>query len=132
MVEFGIAGSLILLVLMAIMEFGNALYAYNVVTNAARLGARYAIVRGSMCTFADCPATSSGVQTYVRSVSPNINANNLTVTTTWSQGADTDCQTSPYQSAGCLVTVTVSYPFQSVGPFGNMTIASTSQMYISR
>src|SRR5260370_21873630 len=95
MIEFGIAASVILFVLLAIMEFGRALYVYNLVANSARAGARYAIVRGSMCSFADCPATNASVQTYVRSISPNIDTSSLTVTA--SSAAAVACQSAPYQ-----------------------------------
>ncbi len=132
MVEFSIAATVLLFVLLAIMEFGQALYVYNLVTSGARLGARYAIVHGSMCTFATCPASSDDIQTYVRGVSPNINPAWLTVTATWSAVPADECNTAPYKSPGCLVTVTASYPFQSFGPFKAMSITSTSAMYISR
>jgi Flp pilus assembly protein TadG len=132
MVEFSIAASVLLFVLLAIMEFGQALYVYNLVTSGARLGARYAIVHGSMCTFANCPAISADIQTYVRGVSPNINPASLTVTATWSAVPSDSCNVAPYKDPGCLVTVTASYPFQSFGPFRTMAISSTSKMYISR
>lgn len=131
MLEFVIAAPVILTVLIAIMVFGNALYAYNLVTNAARLGTRYAAVRGADCSFADCPATTTSVQNYVRSVSPNIVASSLTVTTTWSAGTQDACTVAPYQSPGCLVTVQTSYPYLAIGPFTLMTLSSSSQMYIS-
>ena len=132
MVEFSIAATALLFVLLAIMEFGQAMYVYNLVTNGARLGSRYAIVHGSMCTFANCPAGSADIQTYVRSVSPNIDTSQLTVTTTWSAVPADSCNTSPYKDPGCLVTVVASYPIQSFGPFHAMAISSTSKMYMSR
>ena len=132
LVEFGIAASLVFIVLLGIVQFGNALSIYNLVSNAARLGTRYAIVRGSTCTFAECPVTASAVQTYVRSVTPNVNSSSLTVTTAWSADAVDGCNTSPYQAPGCLVSVTVSYPLQAVWPLNAVTISNTSQMVISR
>ncbi len=132
MVEFSIAATALLFVLLAIMEFGQALYVYNLVTSGARLGARYAIVHGSMCTYVGCPASSTDIQAYVRGVSPNITPASLTVTATWSAVPADACNTSPYNGPGCLVTVTASYPFQSFGPFRAMAISSTSKMYISR
>ncbi len=132
MVEFSIAATVLLFVLLAIMEFGQAMYVYNLVTSGARLGARYAIVHGSMCTYTGCPATSDSIQTYVRGVSPNIDPASLTVTTTWSAVPADACNTAPYNGPGCLVTVTATYPFQSFGPFQAMSVSSTSKMYISR
>lgn len=132
MVEFSIAATVLLFVVLAIMEFGQAMYVYNLVTNSARLGSRYAIVHGSMCTFANCPASTADIQTYVRSISPNIDTTHLTVTTTWSAVPADSCNTAPYKDPGCLVTVVASYPFQSFGPFRAMSISSQSKMYISR
>lgn len=135
MVEFTIAATLLLFVLLAVMEFGQAMYVYNLVTNDARLGARYAMVRGSQCTFSDCPATQTTIQNYVRSVSSNINTNNLTVTATWATVPADGCVNAgpPANGPGCLVTVTAKYPFQTFGSVPlNINISSTSKMYISR
>jgi len=132
MVEFSIAATVLLFVLLAILEFGQALYVQNLVTNGARLGARYAMVRGSMCTFANCPVTSDDIQTYVRSVSANIDTSQLTVTATWSAVPADSCNTAPYKDPGCLVKVVASYPLQSIGPFRAIAITAQSQMYISR
>ncbi len=132
MVEFSISATVLLFVVLAIMEYGQVMYVTNLVTSGARLGARYAIVHGSMCTFANCPASSDDIQTYVRGVSPNITASSLTVTTTWSAVPADSCTAAPYKGPGCLVTVTASYPVQSFGPFHGLSISSQSQMYISR
>lgn len=132
MVEFTIAATVLLFVMIAILEFGQALYVYNLVTNDARLGARYAMVRGSNCTFTECPATSDSIQTYVRSLSPNIDTSKLAVKATWSFVPADSC-TVVSNGAGCLVTVTASYPFQTFGTLPlNINITSTSKMYISR
>jgi len=131
MVEFSIAASVLLFVLLAIMEFGQAMFVYNLVTNDARIGARYAIVRGSMCTFTGCPATSPSIQTYVQSISANVDTSQLAVTTTWPGTPGGSCTTTT-NAPGCLVVVSVSYPIQSFGPFHAMSISSQSQMYISR
>lgn len=131
MVEFSIAASMLLFVLLAIMEFGQAMFVYNLVTNDARIGARYAIVRGSMCTFTECPATSPSIQTYVRSVSANVDTSQLSVITAWPGTPALSCTTTS-NAPGCLVVVKVSYPIQSFGPFHAMSITGQSQMYISR
>ena len=43
--EFGLVLPLLVLLFMAIFDFGRLIYAYNTVSNAARAGARTAVVR---------------------------------------------------------------------------------------
>ena len=136
-VEFAFAAMALLLFVFGILEFGRALYTYHTVSNLARLGTRWAIVRGSGCTtqnvLDNCPATPTEVQTYVQSQAfALMNTSNIIVTTQWPGTPSATC--SGTNSRGCLVSVTVSYPFQfwvpligSQGP----TISSTSQMIIS-
>jgi Flp pilus assembly protein TadG len=131
LVEFALAGMLGSLFLFAIIDFGRAIFTYNLVANGARLGTRYAMVHGSACTLAGCPAQPSDVQTYVRSKSSGVDTSSLTVSTSWAAG--TNCTTSPYKGPGCLVTVTVSYPFKYILPFvKTVTMSSTSKFVISQ
>ncbi|MFN2459636.1 MAG: TadE/TadG family type IV pilus assembly protein [Candidatus Velthaea sp.] len=133
LVEFGIASTIVLTLIFGIVDFGRALYTYHLVSNAARLGSRYAIVHGSDCTATDCPADATAIQTFVRTQAPGIDPNALTVTTTWSNTAG--CRGAPFTSAGCLVAVQVSYPFTFLVPLlPSFTLAmnSTSQMIISQ
>ena len=132
--EFAIVSTIVITLIFGIVEFGRALYTYHMVSNAARIGTRYAIVRGTNCTQtrAGCtPATSSDIQTYVRSVSPVVDTNSLSVSTTWSSSPD--CIVAG--GAGCIVTVTASYTFSSPIPLLNMAsipMSSTSQMVMSQ
>ncbi|MBC5811545.1 MAG: pilus assembly protein [Candidatus Eremiobacteraeota bacterium] len=133
LVEFALVIPVAILLLFGIIEMANAVFAYDLVTNAARLGARYAIVRGSDCSVSGCPATSASIQTYVQGLSSGVNTASLTVTTTWS--ANGTCKTAPYQAAGCLVTVNVSYPYSLImHPIvkSGWTMTSTSKMIISQ
>jgi Flp pilus assembly protein TadG len=140
MVEFVIAASALLLILFGIIEFGRVLYIYHTVSNAARIGSRWAIVRGSGCTVLDhCNATSADVQTYVQSVVPMVDSNTMTVTATWSSQASPTAacdETDPSgnNASGHNVCVTVTYPFNFAVPFVStqaLTLTSTSQMVIS-
>lgn len=129
--EFALMIPVVFAVLFGIIDFGRALYTYDLVTSAAMIGSRYAMVHGPNCSGAPaCSATSTDIQTYVRSTVSGIKASNLSVTATWP--AATGCAGgSPVDL--CPVSVTVSYPFQFVLSF-NLTIAmtSSSQMVISR
>ena len=132
--EFAIVSTIVMTMIFGIVEFGRALYTYHMVSNAARIGTRYAIVRGTDCaqTMPGCTAaTSSDIQAYVRSVSPVVDSNSLEVTTTWSNSPG--CVDAG--GAGCLVTVTASYTFSSPVPLLNMAsipMSSTSQMVMSQ
>lgn len=142
MVEFAISASVLLFILFGIIEFGRALYTYHSVANAARLGARWAMVRGSKCTVLDhCGATSGDVQQYVRSLVPMVDSGNLTVTATWStapaSSSNTSCTSaspSTVNTPGNLVCVTVSYPWNfaiSYVSTTGLTLSSTAKQVIS-
>ena len=137
LVEFALVSVIAMTMLLGTVEFGRALYDYHLVSNAARLGTRYAIVHGSDCgkTLVGCTAaTSSDIQTYVRGISPAIDPTLLTVTTTWANSPD--CfGGSPYKATGCLVTVQASYTFVPVVPLiplPSITLTSQSVMPISQ
>ncbi|HEX3465221.1 MAG TPA: TadE/TadG family type IV pilus assembly protein [Candidatus Elarobacter sp.] len=132
--EFAMVVTASMTLLAGTVEFGRCLYTYHLISNVARLATRYAIVRGSSCTNADCPATSDSIQTYVRGLTQELNTSSVAVTTTWS--TSTACAGSPYTGPGCLVSVQVTYPFTFVAipmmPSFTMPITSTSKMIISQ
>ena len=130
---------LLLVVMFGVEEFARALYSYHMVANAARLGTRFAIVRGSGCVHTalpdpwPCPATSSEIENFVRVQSIGVGLDSPTVTTAWSAGSG--CSQSPYEAQGCIVSVTVTYPFHFIVPFVSsaaITMTSTSKMVISQ
>lgn len=136
LVEFALVSSVALILMFGIMELGRALFTYHLVSNAARLGSRYAIVHGSDCsiTLAGCAATTPAqIQTYVRNSSPGISSSSLAVTTAWTTGAA--CLGSPFKGSGCTVTVQATYTFTSIVPLLNMAsipMTSTSAMVVSQ
>ncbi|MEA2787107.1 MAG: hypothetical protein QOF71_3211 [Candidatus Eremiobacteraeota bacterium] len=132
LVEFAIASTIALTMIFGIVDFGRALYTYHLVSNAARAGSRYAIVRGAACSVTGCPATSDQIQTYVRGLAPGIDPASLTVATAW-PGAATCYGVANGQ--GCPVTVTVTYPFKFIVPLlphFTMSMSSASTMVISQ
>ncbi len=130
-VEFAIAASFFFAMLIGIVDFGRALFTYDLVTNAARVGTRWAMVRGSACTVSGCPATAASIQAYVRSVSSvGVNSTQLTVATTWTKGLG--CYDTTFHGPGCLVTVAVQYPFSFVYRFAPIQMTGSSQMVISQ
>ena len=136
-VEFSLVVSAALVLLFGIFDTGRALFAYDAVSNAARVGSRFAMVRGSTCEVAACPATSASIQTYVQEHTPGLEPSQLTVTARW-PGGNVGCTStpSPYQGPGCLVIVNARYNFTySLLWFlqkGSFPISSTSEVVISQ
>ncbi len=127
LVETTVVMAVLLAVMFGIIDFGRALYTYSFVADAAREGARWAIVRGSKCTQLDhCNATSAEVQTYVQSLSEGATtASSITATLNLPNGNN---------APGSIAEVTVTYPFTFVAPFVSklkLTMTSTSEMVIS-
>lgn len=135
MVEFCLICVMLLLLIAGILEFGRALYTYHTVSNAARLGSRWAMLRGSACTapLDHCNASSSDARTYVRSqVVALIDTSQLSVDATW-PGNGAGCS-SGSNAPGCPVHVVVQYPFTFAIPMAGtgLNIASSSEMVISQ
>ena len=136
LVEMALTMIILLMILFGLIEMCLALYTYHFVSDAAREGSRFAIVRGSACELPgyECNATATQIQTYVQGLGfPGINPSNMTVTTTWSAypgGAVCACN-----DPGDLVTVNVSYKFPLAIPFvpaSTLAMSSTSSMVISQ
>ena len=145
LVEFALSIMILLSLVFGVMAMSLALYSYHFISDAAREGTRYAMVRGSSCStyggssslsLANCPATSAEIQTYLQGISfPGIVSSNMTVTTTWSTNGTTWSSTpTNYNAPGDLVKVVVSYQFPLAIPrlaFRILTMTSTSQMVIA-
>ena len=120
--EFAIVAAVFLTLLIGMIEFSAAMYAYDFVSYAASQTARYAMVRGSTST---SPATASELQTYATTLASGLNPANLSTTAAW----------TPNNQPGSLVQVTVQYNFQFVGglfPSATFPFTDTVQMRIAR
>jgi Flp pilus assembly protein TadG len=129
--ETAIVMSVLLAMLFGILDFGRALYTYSFVAQAARQGARWAMVRGANCTQLDhCPAQSGSgdIQPYVQSLSAGAtDPNTLTANLNFPSCGNTNAR-------GCIAQVTVTYPFNFMLPFlpaAQLNISSTSEMVIT-
>lgn len=142
MVEAAVSFLFLITIMFGTLEMFLALSAYDYVSNAAREATRYAAVRGSSCTkLTNCGVTSTQIQIYVQNVPfPGINANNVSVATTWlsSSGSTpatwTACN-NQCNTPGNAVQVVVSYPFPLSIPFvpkSTLSVSSTSQMVIAQ
>jgi Flp pilus assembly protein TadG len=135
-IEFALGASLLFMLVCGILTTCFALYTYNIVSEAAREAARFAIVRGSACHFATaCPAASGDIQTYVQTLGfPG--SSNLTATPAWSAyPAGGACKHAGCNGPGDQVAVTVTYPFPLVIPFlprRTLNMSNTAAMVISQ
>lgn len=121
--ELGLVVVIFFMFVFGVMDFGRALYTYHFVSNAACEATRYAMVRGASSTQ---PVTSTDIENYVKSITPEgVDPNKLTVTTIW----------SPDDSPGSTVRVQVSDNFSFMTPVlagHQMTLSDSSQMVISQ
>lgn len=140
LVEMALSALLLLAFIFGVMEICLALYSYHFISEAAREGTRFAIVRGYSCTSwgSACPASASDIQNYVKGLGyPGIDPSKMTVTPTWSSytsGFTCPPAPSPCNSTGNLVTIQVQYSFPLSVPFVTLTsisMSSTSAMIIS-
>ena len=142
-VEFTVSAGVLFLVLFGIIEMCLALYTYDFVSDAARAGTRYAIVRGSSCSnLPDCGATKSQIQTFLQGFKyPGINSSSLNASVTWFSASATQpttwtsCGTTQCDLPGNAVQVQVTYAFPLHIPYwrnATVNISSSSQMVISQ
>jgi Flp pilus assembly protein TadG len=118
-------GFVLLPLLMGVMGFGHALYAYHFVNHAAKQASRWAAVNGypcsndGTCTYTT-GASASAVQTFATNQLPTgLNPSNVSATATWptQTGGPTACATAATQnSKGCTVQVTVAYAYNFIFP----------------
>jgi Flp pilus assembly protein TadG len=142
--ETAMSSIILLTFLFGVIETGFALYSYHFISEAAREGTRYAIVRGSTAGTSTCAAPgpptciaqSADIQTYVKGLGfPGINPGNMTVTPTWSAYANaSSCPAAgPCNSPGNLITIQVQYSFPLTVPFipaHTFAMSSTAAMII--
>jgi hypothetical protein len=136
LIELALSMLVFLTLLFGIIDVGRALFAYDWVSNAARLGSRFMMVRGKNCTLltGGCPATGTGpgsdIYNYITGptvATGVINPANVTVNA-YCYVTDT-IATPPPCAAGAEVWVQVVYQFQFLSPLlprqsWNMTSAS--------
>jgi hypothetical protein len=100
--------------ILAVFDFGRAIYTYSVVANSAREGARYGIVH---------PSDTSGIITVVQNASMGLEWDKTTVNVS-----------TPVTDT---IQVQVSYAFEVITPLvadvlaggGSLTLESTATMY---
>lgn len=152
LVETALSISILLALLIGIMEASLLVYSYHFISNAAREGARYAIVRGntwvqppwgdgttpapcSSYSSSGCTASATNISDYVKSLAfPGIDTSQIQVTPTWyTFPGGTSGPT--YNGIGDFIQVKVQYTFPLSIPFvpkQSITMSSTSMMTITQ
>lgn len=124
LVEFAMTAVTLLVLLFFLFEFGRILLVYETVSNAARVGTRYAIVHGS-----DNLASTTDIQTYVQNFlsAGSAGSAGATITPSWPD-------TGSCKNPGCRVKITVSYAYDPMLPFvpiSTFSISSSSEGVIT-
>lgn len=140
LVEFALVAPIFILTLLALIEFGRAVYSVQMLHNAAREGARYAIVHGSasFCPSGPMPAgqantcdpLAENVKQTVKDFAIAIigsDSSDFVVTVCWTKQHDLTPNTCPDGNAGDVfgqgeadnqrgsaVLVTVSFSYESL------------------
>ena len=134
LVEFALAAPVIILLIFAVFDFGRAIYAYNAVSNAAREGARVAIVdQGPASGGISLAAQEAANQATALGLNPADTAQIQVIYRLPDLSAN--CPNPP--SAGCVAQVRVQYAFKAVTPLingivGPITLSSTTQIPVER
>jgi Flp pilus assembly protein TadG len=131
LVEFALIFPVLVLLIMGIVDFGRAIYAFNSVSNAAREGARVGIVnQGTGAGGAYLAAIEAASQATALGLSAT-DANEVLVTFPNPSG---NCSTI---SAGCPISVRVQYEFSPITPIigrilGPLIVGSTTELPVER
>lgn len=121
LVEFALCIVLLLAIVFAVIEFGRLMLVYTTIGNAARIGARYAIVHEG-----DSAGTQTVVNGFLRVGTVNTSSSTVAVSLPgYPDGSSVGC-TKP----GCLVKVTVTYPYDPLLRYfslGSINFTSSSE-----
>jgi Flp pilus assembly protein TadG len=151
LVEFALALPIFMLIVFGVFDLGRAVYAYNTIGNAARDGARVAVVN-QIPTSPDCnesrpiedaadPHWSIKSCAALSAVSLGVKDTDVTVTYSAPPGTTLVCPATPSPgtpiSVGCIASVTVVYTFTAVTPVigsivGPIAMSSTSMVPVER
>ena len=135
LIEFALISFMFVILLAGVVEMGRMVLVYTTIANAARAGARYAIVHGKDRSGPGAtgvngpsgPGTTTQVETVVKNFASAglLNTSALTITVSYPNG----------NTAGSPVSVTVAYTYDPfVNYFGtllNRSLGSTSQGIIT-
>jgi Flp pilus assembly protein TadG len=145
LVEFAFVLPIIVFVIVAFVEIGRAVFAYNTIANAARQGARVAAVN-QLPDVTDCDESRPIEDPYqphwsIRgcaiAAGGALGVTTANVTVSYSSPPSTSLACAPTLHVGCIAAITVTYNYSVSTPFLNwvihsFTMSQTSQMPIER
>jgi hypothetical protein len=112
--EFALVLPVLLLLFMGILDFGRAVYAYNTLSNAAREGARVAIVDQTVAGGIPAGAQRAADQATGLGIDPSTDVD---VTYTAPDGS-----ACPSHAIGCVATVEVRHQFRAITPIVGIVV----------
>ncbi|HYK96040.1 MAG TPA: TadE/TadG family type IV pilus assembly protein [Candidatus Dormibacteraeota bacterium] len=145
LVEFALVFPIIILLIAGFFEIGRAVFAYNTIANAARQGARVAMVN-QLADVTECDESWPIDDPYsphwsIRGcailAAKTLGVTTANVTVSYAPPPSTTLSCSPTLHVGCIASVTVTYAYTVATPFvnkliGPITMTQTSQMPVER
>ena len=104
LVEFALTALILFTMVVFVMDGSRIFWNYLTVSEAARVGARYATVHGALATTKVGPGNYAALTSEIQKRSVGLAPANLTVAPTWPTG----------NGPGSSVTVVVTYPVQPI------------------
>lgn len=134
-VEFALAGTVLFILLIGILEVARLVYGLSALTTAARDAARYGIASSNPAPsgYVTACVTSAGLTSVAQQDAGGVAFSSVTATTTNMNGSANNNQTASNPPAICTVTVTWAYSPAS-GLFGflnSTTYTSISTQYFN-
>ena len=131
LIEFALTLPLLLFFTFILIEICLAYYSYCMISECAREGTRFAMVRGATCQLpsgASCAATPAQIQTFVSQIGyPNLGGGVMTPVASFPSAAGNNLGNGP----GSPVQVTITYTLPVNLPFvprNSISMSSTSVM----
>lgn len=134
LVEFALTMLVFFMTLLGSFQFGLATWQFNMVSNLAQEGARWAAVRGAGS--GAIKASESDVQTFVRAraagLSPNVSTYSVNSGTKVCTSTHTNPSTLSAGTPFCVKVQKTFAPLTRIVPMATITLSSTAQMIIAR
>ena len=146
LVEMGLATVILMMLVIGVIQFSLVFFAYNEVSDAARMATRWAAVRGgNSCantgnSLPGCGASAADITNYVQGLGyPGLVASNVHVTPCWLQESlpptswSSTCGASNVPGNEVQITVWYNYPiFVPYWTAASIRVSSTAAMVIAQ
>jgi len=137
LVEFALILPIFLLLIMGIIDAGRLVYTFNTVSNAARQGARIAIVNQSTSGTTTCDTAVATTWPVGCAIGSGLVLNLQPADVAVQYRDNTDTTTCNPVLIGCIAVVTVTGTYSPLTPIigqfiGTMDVSSTTKMPVER